>query len=265
VIPFDESFAAWVASTAIPAFVGLLVITLAGRRLGSRLAAGFALGIFLWFFVDTIEGSADLDVSAGYGGGVAQLAMVLLFLAGLLIFFSLDRGMFSSTEGIADRGLFILLLAAVAIGIHGFGEGTAFGSTAYSTPVTSLLGAFGGVSGGAAYALHKMFEPMMVGALYVAYSNARPRSMGGSLRDLILLTLVFVLPSFVGAFTGYFISYDATYFFALGTGTSIFTAFLLGKQAFRMAESSQGLESLKMSAALALGFILIYLAALLHS
>jgi len=263
-LPFGSSYAAWIASTALPAFFGLLLITVAGRRFGPKLAAGFALGIFLWFFVDTIEGSADLDVAAGFGGGADQLAMVILFIVGLLFFFLADKGTFASGEGISEGGILLSVLVAVAVGIHGFGEGTAFGSTAYSTPVSSLLDAFGGISGGAAYALHKMFEPMMAGALYVSYSNAVSRKTKGIVGDLLILTLAFVLPSLIGAFTGYFITYDATYFFALGTGTSIFAAFRLSRQAFQ-AESQGGRESLRMSVALALGFILIYLAALLHS
>jgi hypothetical protein len=265
VLPFGESFAAWAAATVIPAFVGLLVVTLAGRRLGPRIVAGFAFGVFLWFFVDTIEGSADLDLSSGLGGGASQLAMVVLFIAGLLLFFAADRDLLSLADLDARRGLFFSVLAAVAVGIHGFGEGTAFGATAYSTPATSLLGAFGGTSGGAAYALHKMLEPMMVGALYVAYADVGERRASASLPGILLLTLAFAVPSLLGALTGYFISYDATYFFALGAGTSIYVAFRLVRQVFVSGRAGEGGGSLGVSVAVALGFILIYLAALLHS
>ncbi|HMD78668.1 MAG TPA: hypothetical protein VKF39_01640 [Nitrososphaerales archaeon] len=264
-LPFAESFLAWASSTAVPALVGLGLITVVGRRTSPRYVAAFALGIFFWFFVDTIEGSANLDLNAGFAGGVNQVAMVILFAAGVLLFLWADGDLFSLSEASPDRGLIIPLLAALAIGIHGFGEGTAFGSTAALTSGTSLFDAFGGVSAGAAYALHKMFEPMMAGALYVVCSKGRPGGVGIRTKDLLLMALLFVIPSLIGAITGYFISYDATYFFALGTGTSIYVALRLAKQALQTPAAPGRQESLRTSLALILGFILIYLAALLHS
>src|SRR5437016_10616072 len=84
-IGFTEGFLAWLASTAIPAFVGLLVIVWAGNVVKPKYLTAFALGIFLWFFVDTIQGSANLDVNAGFTGGVAQVAAVGLFIIGVLV------------------------------------------------------------------------------------------------------------------------------------------------------------------------------------
>jgi hypothetical protein len=110
-----------------------------------------------------------------------------------------------------------------------------------------------------------MFEPMMVGALYVAYAKGHSESTGRRLGEILTLMLLFVLPSLVGAATGYFISYDATYGFALGTGTSIFVAFRLGKQAFNQGGMSTNSEWLKMAIAVIAGFLLIYFAALFHS
>jgi hypothetical protein len=264
-LPFAESFLIWIASTAIPAFVGVSVVAFLGGRVGSRYLAAFALGIFFWFFVDTIEGSSDLNVGAGLAGGASQLAMVILFAAGVLVFFSLDKQIFSDAGAVAGLGLAVPLLAAVAVGVHGFGEGTAYGSTAALTSSTSVLDAFGGVSAGVAYALHKMFEPMMPAALYAAYAAKSGKGSAARARDALLLTLLFVVPSILGAATGYFISYDATYFFALGTGTSIYAAFRLWRQVFSSEGKPTGRESLKVAVALILGFILIYAAALLHS
>src|SRR5256885_16876853 len=97
-IGFTEGFLDWLASTAIPAFVGLLVVVWAGSVVKPRYLAAFALGIFLWFFVDTIQGSALLDVNAGFSGGVGQVAAVVLFIIGVLSVFWIDRnrGLFSS-------------------------------------------------------------------------------------------------------------------------------------------------------------------------
>src|SRR5439155_5116081 len=200
-IEFAVGFIAWLASTWIPAFVGLLVIVWASQIVKPRYLTAFALGIFLWFFVDTIQGSALLDVNAGFTGGAAQVAAVGLFIVGVLSVFWIDRrrGLFSSESTTATVSVAIPLLVAGAIGIHGLGEGAAFGATAYSTSSTSLLDAFGGVSAGVSYLLHKGLEPMMAGACYVVYSKRTGTSITSQLRDLLLLGIVFVLPSLVGA------------------------------------------------------------------
>ena len=263
-LSFGDSFLALLGATAVPAFIGLLLVTGLARWVKAKYLVGFALGIFFWFFVDTINGSADLYVNAGFEGGASQLAAVLLFVVGLLVFFSVDRGIFSSETGNPEKGLVLALLAAVAVGIHGLGEGSAFGSTAALTSSTSLFETFGGLAAVTAYVLHKLFEPMMVGAIYVAYAK---RSTVGTawLRDVLVLTLIFSLPSLIGAATGYYIGYDATYFFALGASASLYVAFRLTRTLFGAAETDARYESLKVSIALIIGFIFIYIAALFHS
>ena len=185
-IGFAASFLAWLAATAIPAFLGLLLITAVGRWIKAKHLSAFALGIFMWFFVDTIGGSANLDVSAGFAGGIDQAAIVALFVVGLLFFFSVSGDLFSQESEMAKLSLTVPMLVAIAVGVHGFGEGTAFSSTASTTASTSLLDAFGGLSAGVAYVLHKALEPMMVGACYVAYSggraNRRAEGRGASCR-----------------------------------------------------------------------------------
>jgi hypothetical protein len=260
----------WGLATAIPALVGLVLIALVGGITGRRYSAAFALGIFFWFFVDTIQGSSNLLVNFGFAGGLDQVAMVLLFMFGALLLFWLDarvagKGLFSAESTTAAPSLAIPILVALAVGIHGLGEGTAFGSTSARTSVANLLDAFGGTSAGVAYALHKMLEPMMIGALCASCSKGNSKSAMASLRDLLGLTFLFVLPSLIGAATGYFINYDATYFFGLGTGTSIYAAFRLTRQTFGSVEPVGRYEPLKVCFALLLGFILIYVAALFHA
>jgi zinc transporter ZupT len=262
---FADSFLGWLAATAIPAFIGLLLITGLGRWVKGKYLASFAIGIFMWFFVDTIGGSANLDVNAGYGGGIDQVAIVALFVVGVLLFFSISTDLFSLGSAIDSMSLTAPALVAVAVGIHGFGEGTAFGFTAASTPSANLLDAFGGLSAGVAYTLHKAFEPMMIGACYVVYSHDRARTARKYLTDILLLTVLFVIPSLIGATTGYFVSYDASYFFALGTGTSIYAAMRLARPLFADMDATTSGESVKVALVLVLGFLCIYLAALLHS
>jgi zinc transporter ZupT len=184
---------------------------------------------------------------------------------GLLFFFSAGGSLFSQESGAGKYSLAIPMLVAIAVGIHGFGEGTAFGGTAFSTPSTSLLDAFGGLTAGVAYALHKAFEPMIIGACYVVYSKDHAKKVTGYLVDVVVLTVLFVVPSLIGATTGYYVSYDATYFFALGTGTSIYAAFRLAKPLFANMDGSASGEQIKIALLMVFGFLCIYLAALLHS
>src|SRR5438034_11788447 len=167
-IGFAEIFLTWLAATIIPAFAGLLVITWAGKKIPTKYIVAFAFGIMFWFFVDTISGSAVLHVNSGFGGGIAQLAVVSLFIIGYLLFFWVDRkrDILSPQSAIGKYGLTIPLLVAIALGIHGLGEGAAFCATAYSTSSTSLLNAFGGLTVGVAYLLHKVLEHMMIDDCY---------------------------------------------------------------------------------------------------
>lgn len=263
-LDFATSFLGWLAATALPAFLGLSLVSGARRIVSPRYLCAFAFGIFLWFFVDTIQGSANLDVSAGYAGGVAQVAMVTLFVIGVMTLFVLSAGIFSSGPEGLESSLRLPIIIALAVGIHGLGEGAAFGGTAASTSSSSLLNAFGGLSAGVAYALHKALEPMMIGAVYVAYRGGEG-TKAPRLKDLLLLTGLFALPSLVGAFTAYFVSYDSTYFFALGTGTSALVALSLSKPLLQNGRAPNSSEPARLGISLAIGFLTIYLAALLHS
>jgi hypothetical protein len=264
---FAESFLPWIASTLIPAFVGLLLIVLLGMKLQTRYVAAFAFGILFWFFVDTITGAASLDVNSGFSGGVDQLARVGLFVIGLLFFFSIDRNrnIFSPQSAVGKYGLAIPVLVAVALGIHGLGEGAAFGGTAAITKGTSLLDTFGGISGGVAYVLHKALEPMIIGACYCAYSLQHATNTTNRVRDLAFLSIIFSVPSLIGAASGYYLIYDSSYFYALGTGTAIYAAVRLFGPMFDNAKAASSKESITMALLITLGLLTIYFAALFHS
>jgi hypothetical protein len=264
---FADSFLPWTAATLAPAFVGLLLIVLAGMKLQARYLAAFAFGILFWFFVDTVKEATSLGVDSGFSGGVAQVALVGLFILGVISFFSNDRNrnIFSPELAIGKYGMAIPLLVAVALGVHGLGEGAAFGGTAAITKSTSLLDAFGGISGGVAYVLHKALEPMIVGACYCAYSIQHARNTTGRLRDVTMLSIVFAVPSLVGAATGYYLTYDGSYFYALGTGTAIYATVRLLGPLFNKANATGSRESVTMAMLITLGFLTIYFAALFHS
>ncbi len=263
-LPFLSSFLAIAASFLIPAFIGLALVAAAAKIAKPAYLAAFAIGIYFWFFTDTIGDSANLDVSAGFNGGLYQLTIFALFAVGLILVFSLDREIFSSGTQTERLGFMIPLLVAFAVGFHGLGEGAAFGSTAAATSSSNLLDAFGGFSTAVAFILHKTLEPMMVGAAYWVYAKDHAKGTLGVAKDMILLTLVFVIPGLFGAATEYYLNYDTTYAFAFGLGTSIYAAVRLAKPLFSFSSDSRG-ESLKIPFLMLLGFTCIYIAALLHS
>lgn len=263
-LAFTFSFLAWIGATAGPAFAGVLMIMLVGKFINSKYLAAFGLGIFLWFFVDTIQGSGDLEVNAGFTGGAAQVAMVALFAAGVLVFFFFDRGAVPQELNL-ENGLTISLLVAIALGIHGIGEGAAFGATAVTTPSTSLLDAFGGLTSGVAYSLHKALEPMMIGACYLVYSKGHAKGALGLVANAALLSVIFVVPSLIGAATGYLAPYPVSFLFALGTGTSVYVLVKLATPLRAVAGAQDSFETIKVALSLITGFILIYMAALLHA
>jgi hypothetical protein len=271
-IGFLDSFLPWIAATLLPAFVGLIVIVLVGNFLKAKYLAAYALGIFLWFFVDTLGGAASLDVVDAFSANLIQIATIVLFVVGLIAFFLIDRNrnIFSPRLAIGKYGLAIPLLVAASVGIHGLGEGAAFGALASQTSSTTLFDVFAGPAGGGlravvAYILHKTLEPMMIGACYCAYAKAHGNRTAGRLEDLSLLSIAFVIPSVIGAASGYYLAYNTGYFYALGTGTSIYALIRLGGLLVDNMEPASSKESVKIALLITTGFLALYFAALFHS
>lgn len=267
-IGFAETFGAVLATFLIPTFIGLAIISVAARYLSPKYLAAFTIGIYLWFFSDTIGDASLLGVSEGFTGGIWQVALWLTFAIGLVVLFSIDSKMFAEGSPGVGFGFSIPILVAIAVGMHGFGEGAAVGATAATSTSSNLLDAFGGLSAGAAFVLHKGLEPMMVGAAYWIYARDHAKDMMGRLKDIVILTLAFTLPGIVGGASAYYViqvfpSADYTYVFALGLGTSIYAAARLARPLFQ-GTGSRG-ESLKVACLIILGFTCLYTAALLHS
>ncbi len=267
-IGFAETFGAVLATFLIPTFIGLAIISAAARYLSAKYLAAFAIGLYLWFFSDTIGDASLLGVSEGFTGGGWHVALWVAFAVGVVLLFSLDTKMFTEGAPGVSFGFAIPLLVAVAVGMHGFGEGASVGATAATTSSTNLIDAFGGFSAGAAFVLHKGLEPMMVGAAYWIYAKDHAMDMTGRVKDLVVLTLAFTLPGIVGGASSYYLiqafpTIDFTYVFAFGLGTSTYAALRLVRPLFQGTGSNS--ESTKVALVMILGFTCLYLAALLHS
>ena len=117
---FAETFGATIFSFVIPAAAGLLIISVAARFLTAKYLAAFALGLYFWFFSDTIGDANLLGANEGFSGGIFHLALWVAFGIGLTLMLTLDRDLFTPGPDGMKFGFAIPLLVAVAVGIrHG--------------------------------------------------------------------------------------------------------------------------------------------------
>ncbi len=269
-IGFAVSFLGLLGATLVPAFFGLLAVVLLFRRSAPRYAPAFAAGVFLWYFSDTIGGSSYLGVNRGFSGGFDQAVLIVLFVAGLSLCLT-DRYGFVAGEGgreVSSRSYIIVpSIVALALSVHGFSEGAAFGALASSNAGTSLIAVLGGYGPAISYVLHKILEASMIGASYLYSSSFRNQVPGWTdrLRDVSILGAVFTIPSLLGVSTGYYLPLNGTYPFALASGTSVYVALRLAQPLVTSAGRNSYSESFRITLLIMTGFLSVYFAALFHS
>jgi len=263
-LPFGVTAVEFGLVTFISALVGISLVIGASRFLKTRFLAAFALGVYLWYFTDTLGDANYLGVNEGFTFSPELVLLVVLFIAGLTAFFALDRRMFTTGEPSGFGALAVGALAALALGLHGLGEGADFGFTASQTPFDSLLDAFGGISASASWVLHKMLEPAIAAVCYVSLAGPGTRKASVKVTDAVALATVFVIPPVVGSVVGYYTTFDHTYIFALGLGTSVYALARAGRALYSPSEGADSWLSAEMAAAAVIGFLLIFIAALLH-
>jgi hypothetical protein len=265
VLPFGAAVLEFATVTFVSAFVGISLVVSASRFIGKRYIAAFAFGVYLWYFTDTLAGANYLDVNQGPVFSVELVSLVALFAIGVIGFFALDGRVFAIGEETAKYGMMVAALVAFALGVHGFGEGADFGYSAAQTPSTTLLEAFGGLAPGVSWILHKMLEPSIAAACYVAFAAVGARKTKDKLVNSLTLATVFVVPPIAGSIIGYYVTFDHTYFFALGLGASVYAVARVTKPMFGGGGVALSGLSLKMAVAALIGFLCIFISALLHS
>lgn len=265
VLPFGITALELAVVTLISAFFGIAAIVGGSKFVKTRFLAAFAFGVFLWYFTDTLGGANYLNVNGGLAFTVELVLAVVLFAVGVVTFFAFDGKVFEPGEQAPKYGMMISALVALALGLHGAGEGADFGYTAAQTPSSLLLGAFGGIYAGASWVLHKLLEPTMIALCYVAFAGVGTKKFMDKVVDALTLAAIFVIPVVVGSALGYYTSFDHSYIFALGLGASIYAATRISRPLFSADGADQSWLSVKISVAALIGFLLIFMAALLHS
>jgi hypothetical protein len=271
-IGFAAAFTEFVIATFVPIYVGmfLLVAVSNGTHVQTRYLSAYALGLLFWFFFDTLNDAAQLDVNQGFSFELDHIGLVAAFILCFLVFTLL--GGWLSSKGWNDSGkntapFLIAVLVALAMGIHGIGEGVGFGGLAAGTQASTTLDAIGGISGGIAYVLHKLLESTIVIAVFIALARTNGLPIRKQLWQTVLIGLMFGIPSAAGEVAGYSVALDSTWFYAMGAGAALFVVLQVVRPIFAANKKEEITYSqwVRISGAMLLGFLLLYVAALLHS
>ncbi len=185
-----------------------------------------------------------LDEARGFGGGFAQLALVLAFVLAFSLLVLGDGGLLCSTALPYSAAL----LAALALGLHSAGEAVDIGSGLASVGINELLG-----SQAAAFLIHKAVEGFMLSS-FLVMGVSRP-----TLRDSAILGAIVGLMAMVATPLGFFSLVPSTYILAAGAGADVYLLLKLAPQA--LTANSR----VKLALFFMVGFLAIYAAALLHS
>jgi hypothetical protein len=279
-------------ATLIPVFASLLLIFFLSSFVHIRYIAAIGLGVTFWFFIDTMGDAAYLDVNSSIAsfGGLPHFGVIAAFILGIIALALFDHFAVPTTRSqqyaairqkMTNGGtplslppyynsLFLIPAGVAAVmGIHGLGEGWDFGAAASGASATSLLDAFGGIYPLISYPLHKFFEAAIIAAAYSAYV-ARPKpglSSTTLLWQIPVLGLLFGLPSVIGSAVGYSVSFDTTYFFAFGVTSALYAVIRLVEPLslkFRVGDNSPAYLGGRVFLVVAIGFFLLYTAALFH-
>jgi zinc transporter ZupT len=250
------NFAAGVAATFIPLYVGLfLPLAITGnsmRRL--RILMAVSAGIIFWFFLDVMNDAVLLDVNQGFGGGVGHVVLVALFGVGLLLLFGLEHAYSKSHTRRARVGgsmkisYAITVLVALGIGFHALGEGIEIGSLIPTA--ANIIDAIGGLGPGVAYVLHKFLEGFVIGAVAAFAKSKLPR--------ILILGLVSGIPTLIGSMLALLTPINSAFFFALGGAAAVYVEYKLIPNF-----AGQDRAPLYVIASL-IGFYSMYLAGLFH-
>jgi len=269
-VDFATTFLGILGATLIPTYIALYLVTNL-KFIHIRYIAAAAIGLTLWFFLDTMGDSTYLGVDSGFSGGLPQAGLLIAFVLGFVALAIFDHvAVPNAKSGSSDSKFLVLIPIAVAavMGIHGLGEGWDFGSAA-SPAGSSLIDAFGGWGAVTSYPIHKFLEASIVAVIYSAYVTRSGIASARAKWHLPVLGLLLGLTSVIGASIGYYTSLNTTYFFAFGV-TSAFYAVLRLVEAVNPSFKIGGggapsFLGWKVFLVIVVGFLVFYTAALLHS
>ncbi len=274
------------AATLIPDYLALYLIP-SLHEVPLKYLGALGIGLTFWFFFDIMGDASQLDSNEsiypfnqfnGLSGGYSHYYVIVAFILGLVALAIFDHlavpKPFRSSENTSNSGkgyphskylVFVPIAVAAVMGIHGLGEGWAFGSLAHGSGTANIVDMFGGPGALISYPIHKFLEAAIVACVYTIYVK---RSGNTAAWHVPVLGLLFGLTSVIGAANGYYITTDGTvYFFAFGVTAALYAAIRLagplvyGQTSESIVPTYFGPKTFLW---LAVGFFLLYFAALLH-
>jgi hypothetical protein len=276
------------AGTLIPAYIALYLIPNL-KNVPAKYIASLGIGLTFWFFIDTMGDATYLDVNAAVYpvalfGGLYHFLVILAFVLGLVTLAIFDRlavprPLLSETRLPNDSPtidppaskywILIPLAVAAVMGIHGLGEGWDFASVAVGVGTTDIVSAFGGWNPIISFPIHKLLEAAIIACVYSIYIQRKGLV---SSWHLPILGLLFGLTSVIGAAAGYFFptSIDTTFFYAFGVTSALYAIIRLAGPLVSLQQQQSSGEIIPTYLGsrtflwLAVGFFLLYSAALLH-
>jgi hypothetical protein len=286
-----------IGGTLIPAYIALYGIPRL-KFLQTRYLAALGVGLTFWFFFDTMGDASELDVNASVTafGGAFHFAVISAFAAGIAALAIFDHfavpgpqlSKAAEIQTMADGGkqylskslILIPVAVAAVMGIHGMGEGWDFASVAaqpgqpaacvglsgLNSQLCNLVNTFGDAPAVISYPLHKFFEASIIAAVYTCYVGRNALALKASWQ-IPVLGLLFGLTSVIGSAVGYFVSIDTTFFYAFGVTSAFYAALRLSEAvnpSFKIGGVDPWYYGGKVFLALAIGFFLLYTAALFH-
>jgi hypothetical protein len=278
----------------IPAYIALYLFPNL-KSVPTKYLAALGIGLTFWFWTDTIGDATYLDENAALWppsafGGLYHFAVIFAFILGiaaLAVFDHLAAPTPTSYEGVPNGvptsqvsaksaasgfvtgALFFVPVAVAAVmGIHGLGEGWDFAGVAVGVSgSTDIVTAFGGWNAVVSYPLHKFFEASIISIVYTIYVQ-RISMAKKAWWQLPVLGLLFGLTSVIGSVVGYFVPLDTTFFYAFGVTSGFYAAIRLAGPLIANTKGTAGTLPSCLGAKtfgfLAIGFFLLYFAALLH-
>jgi hypothetical protein len=269
------------AATLIPAYIALYVIPNL-KTVPLKYIAALGIGLTFWFFIDTMGDATYLDVNAPVYpielfGGLYHFLVILAFVLGIIALAIFDHlavprpilpEAASSLPNVSPKyWIFIPMGVAAVMGIHGLGEGWDFASVAVGVGTTDIVSAFGGWNPLLSYPIHKLLEAGIIACVYTIYVQRKGLS---SRWHLPVLGLLFGLTSVIGAGAGYFFpaTIDTTFFYAFGVTSALYAIMRLGAPLVSLTQNAEEILPTYFGPRtflwLAVGFFLLYSAALLH-